>query len=40
MVLEVERAVHGKARVVPMSLVNGELFQPSEIFEKIVEEVK
>jgi len=40
MVLEVERAVHGKACVVPMSLVNGELFQPSEIFEKIVEEVK
>lgn len=40
MVLEVERAVHGKARVIPLNLVNGELFQPSEIFEKIVEEVK
>lgn len=37
MVLEVERAVHGKAGVVQMSLVNGELFQPSEILEKIEE---
>lgn len=40
MVLEVERAVHGKARVVPMNRVDGELFQPSEIFDKIIEEVK
>lgn len=39
-VLEIERAIHGKARVVPMSLINGELFQPSEILEKIVEEAK
>lgn len=37
MILEVERAVHGKADVVKMSLVNGELFQPSEILEKIEE---
>lgn len=37
MILEVERAVHGKAGVVQMSLVNGELFQPSEIFGKIEE---
>jgi 2-oxoglutarate ferredoxin oxidoreductase subunit alpha len=37
MVLEVERAVHGKARVVPYNLVNGELFQPDEILEKIEE---
>jgi len=37
MILEVERAVHGKAGVVQMSLVNGELFQPSEILEKIEE---
>ena len=40
MVLEVERAVHGKARVVPLNRVDGELFQPTEIFEKIVEEAK
>ncbi len=40
MVLEVERAVHGKARVVPLSRVDGELFQPTEIFDKIVEEAK
>ncbi|MDO9508100.1 MAG: 2-oxoacid:acceptor oxidoreductase subunit alpha [Thermovirgaceae bacterium] len=37
MVLEVERAIHGKAGVVQMSLVNGELFQPSEILKKIEE---
>lgn len=37
MVLEVERAVHGKARVVPYNLVNGELFKPDEILEKIEE---
>lgn len=40
MVLEVERAVHGKARVVPLNRVDGELFQPTEIFNKIVEEAK
>lgn len=37
MVLEVERAIHGKARVFQMNLVNGELFQPSEILKKIEE---
>ena len=40
MVLEVERAVRGKARVVPLNRVDGELFQPTEIFNKIVEEAK
>ena len=40
MVLEVERAVHGKARVVPLNRVDGELFQPIEILRKIVEEAK
>ena len=40
MVLEVERALHGKARVVPLNRVDGELFQPTEIFDKIVEEAK
>ena len=40
MALEVERAVHGKARVVPLNRVDGELFQPTEIFNKIVEEAK
>ncbi|RKJ81508.1 MULTISPECIES: 2-oxoacid:acceptor oxidoreductase subunit alpha [unclassified Pyramidobacter] len=40
MVLEVERAVHGKARVVSLNRVDGELFQPTEIFNKIVEEAK
>ena len=40
MVLEVERAVHGKARVVPLNRVDGELFQPTEIFNKIVVEAK
>lgn len=39
MVLEVERSVHGKARVVPYNLVNGELFKPDEILEKIKEVV-
>jgi 2-oxoglutarate ferredoxin oxidoreductase subunit alpha len=33
----VERAVHGKAGIIQMSLVNGELFQPSEILGKIEE---
>ncbi len=37
MVHEIERAVHGKAAMVQMSLVNGELFQPSEILETIEE---
>jgi 2-oxoglutarate ferredoxin oxidoreductase subunit alpha len=37
MVNEVERAVHGKAKVVLQSLVNGELFKPSEIFTRIKE---
>ncbi len=37
MVNEVERSVHGKAEITQMSLVNGELFQPSEILEKIEE---
>ena len=40
MALEVERAVHGKARVVPLNRVDGELFQPTEIFNKIVQEAK
>jgi len=37
MIHEVDRAIHGKAEVFQMSLVNGELFQPSEILEKIEE---
>lgn len=37
MVHEVERAVHGKAKVVGKSLVNGELFTPDEIFKSIQE---
>ena len=37
MVHEVERAVHGKAKVVLQSLVNGELFKASEIFARIKE---
>jgi 2-oxoglutarate ferredoxin oxidoreductase subunit alpha len=37
MVLEVERSVHGKANVIPYNLVNGELFKPDEILEKIKE---
>ena len=38
MVLEVERAVHGKAKVVAQNLVNGELFKPDEILA-VIEEV-
>ncbi len=37
MVLEVERAVHGKAKVIPQNLVNGELFQPDDILSAIEE---
>jgi len=37
MVLEVERAVHGKAEVIKKSLVNGELYKPSEIMTFIQE---
>jgi 2-oxoglutarate ferredoxin oxidoreductase subunit alpha len=37
MVLEVERAVHGKAKVVPLNLVNGELFHPEDILSAIEE---
>jgi 2-oxoglutarate ferredoxin oxidoreductase subunit alpha len=37
MVLEVERAVHGKAKVIGKSLVNGELFTPDQIFASIQE---
>ncbi|AER66689.1 pyruvate flavodoxin/ferredoxin oxidoreductase domain protein [Thermovirga lienii DSM 17291] len=33
MVLEVERAVHGKAEVKPLNLVNGELFKPKDILQ-------
>ncbi len=40
LVHEVERAVHGKAKVVSTTLVNGELFHPSEILEKITQEVR
>lgn len=40
MVNEVERALHGKAKVVPLNRVDGELILPSEIFDKIVEEAK
>jgi len=38
MVLETERAVGGKAKVIGKSLVNGELFTPDEIF-KFIQEV-
>ncbi|MGI6784994.1 MAG: 2-oxoacid:acceptor oxidoreductase subunit alpha [Aminivibrio sp.] len=38
MVLEVERAVRGRAKVVPLNLVNGELFKPEEILA-VIEEV-
>jgi 2-oxoglutarate ferredoxin oxidoreductase subunit alpha len=38
MVLEVERAVHGRAKVLPVNLVNGELFKPEEILA-VIEEV-
>jgi len=37
MVHEVERAVHGKAKVVSQVLVNGELYKPSDIFARIKE---
>ncbi len=37
MVLEVERLFHGRSKVLPLSLVNGELFKPSEILSKIEE---
>lgn len=37
MVLEVERAFKGRSEVLPLSLVNGELFKPSEILKKIKE---
>lgn len=37
MLLEVERAVNGKAPVMGKSLVNGELFQPSDILSAIEE---
>jgi 2-oxoglutarate ferredoxin oxidoreductase subunit alpha len=38
MVLEVERATKGKAKIVQQSLVNGELFKPKDIL-KVIEEV-
>lgn len=38
MVLEVERAVHGKSKVIGQSLVDGELFKPDQIY-KVIEEV-
>lgn len=38
MVLEVERVVHGRSKVVAQSLVDGELFKPDQIF-KVIEEV-
>jgi len=37
MVLEVERAVHGKADVKALNLVNGELFKPNDILQYIKE---
>ncbi len=37
MVLEVERVMKGRSNVVPLNLVNGELFKPSEILKKIRE---
>ena len=37
MILEVERVIHGRSNVHPLNLVNGELFKPSEIFQKIKE---
>jgi 2-oxoglutarate ferredoxin oxidoreductase subunit alpha len=39
MILEVERAVHGKAKVIKKSLVNGELFKPEDILRAIEEVV-
>ena len=38
MILEVERATKGKAKIVQQSLVNGELFKPKDIL-KVIEEV-
>ena len=40
MVLEVERAAHGKCRVIPYNRVDGELINPIEILGKIREEIK
>ena len=37
MVLEVDRLFHGRSEVLPLNLVNGELFKPSEIARKIEE---
>ena len=37
MVLEVERLFRGRSEVMPLNLVNGELFKPSEIARKIEE---
>ncbi|MBQ9565755.1 MAG: 2-oxoacid:acceptor oxidoreductase subunit alpha [Synergistaceae bacterium] len=37
MVLEVERAFKGRSEVLPLNLVNGELFKPAEILKKIKE---
>ena len=37
MVLEVERLFRGRSEVLPLNLVNGELFKPSEIARKIEE---
>ena len=37
MVLEVERAVHGKADVLPLNMVNGELFKPKDILQFVKE---
>ncbi len=39
-VLEVERAAHGKCRVVPYGRVDGELINPIEILRKIREEMR
>jgi 2-oxoglutarate ferredoxin oxidoreductase subunit alpha len=40
MVLEVERAVHGKCPVISYPLVNGELFTPAQILARIEEVAK
>lgn len=37
MVLEVERAVHGKAEVISKTLINGELFKPAQLMAAIEE---
>ncbi|EFQ23812.1 2-oxoglutarate ferredoxin oxidoreductase, alpha subunit [Aminomonas paucivorans DSM 12260] len=37
MVLEVERAVHGKAEVISKPLINGELFKPAQLMAAIEE---